>query len=421
MQHETTDPQRSTGGSFPEIHRFHESRVGDAARESGKRALEPEKDLSGDGRWEGRDAIRARTIIEAKNLEHFPDEIMLQSYMEGRLMYPKYNSYPYWVEELSAPEDLHDLEPSSLAGFYSNLADFINHRVDLINLLPRSRSAEEIRQQRKYLDDYASLITRKNGAFQELVSSGSYPDQKDFSRSFVFNNLNIRLGDRSYDLSRSWGWAGDLMSNIRVEGPLFVSHATEAMANQMVACAGKELPLHYGIYLNPRINQTFEVANWLSDAFENENLLVISEIMNRAFEVSQRHHTSWHRIEGITVYCNRYHANRVLEIILECFKRNYDSFKDRPSLKLATPIAPGIAVASQAGWDVMGYSFSANRANIIDEAWKDFLSQESYAASTVSHQSIYAFRQVLETRLRKEGINPRNISFNDSSVAYDIL
>ncbi|MYB40290.1 hypothetical protein F4X86_03450 [Candidatus Saccharibacteria bacterium] len=421
MQRESTDHRRSPGNEFPEIHRYHESRSGGTDHQQEGRAPTAEAGAGSDARAEARNAIRAKTIGEIENLEHFPSEQELSGYMELRLVYKRANSYLYWVEDLPSAEDRRDLEPAALADFYGGLADFISSRAALVDVSSGLRSPQEMDLLRGCLGDYSSRITQKAENFRELVSGGGYPSQQDFEKNFVFNGLNIKVGDKVRDLCHGLGWSGDLMSNIDVR-PLFVSYWTEAMAHQKVVFAGKTLPLHYRIYLNPELSRTLEIAGRLSDAFEHENLHVMHEIMNRPYNVAQyRGRIGGVRTEGITVYCNRYHANRALEIILECFEDNYDFFKDRPTPKLATPVAPGVAVASHEGFETMGYSFDSHRSNIITDAWEDFASQNGGMAMTVSHQSIHAFRQVLETEFRKHRINPRNIAFRDSSASGDIL
>ena len=412
MQRESTYYNRPLlGDEPPEIHRFHESRLAGAGRAQEAGAVV----------GEARNAIRATTISEVENLEHFPSDQELLDYMQARLVYKQGGIHEYWVYAPATVEDRRDLELPALAGFYGSLADFIESRVGLVDISPEPRSALELGLLQDCLDSYSARIAQKVSSFCELAERGDYPSWKDFQKDFVFDGLNIRLKSKVHDLCRDAGWPAGLMSNIHT-GCRFIRYWTEAMAHQKVVAAGKELPLHYRIYLNPTISKTPEIAGQLSDAFERENLHVINEIMNRPYDFCQRQgRISGVGTEGITVYCNKYHANGALAIILKCFESNYDLFEGRPCHRLATPVAPGIAVTAHEGFETTGYSYDFHRSNIIADAWEDFSAQHADMASTVPHQAVHAFKQVLEAEFRKHQINPRNISFKDSSVASDIL
>ena len=430
MQGESTDPRRLPGNSFPEIHRFHESPVGSTGSKQEKLVPTTEAGIHGDIRQEARKAIRARTISEIENLEHFPSDEDLLRYMQLRQTNPDASSYKYWVQYEPTSHDRHDLELPAIADFYSGLADFIKSKIKPVRLPGYQHSQAKEDDLRKSLDDYRLRIEQKEQSFRNLVNQGIYPDMKyPAGNDFIFSGLFIEAAGRMHDLSKRT-WAGDLISNIGVDRK-FVYYATENMSNQFVTFADRELPVHHRIYLNPKISRTIEVAGQLSDALDAENLQAMYKIMNRAQEATRKKGQVLEiRSEGIVVYCNKYHTNRVLEIILECFESNYEAFKDRLAPKLATDIAPGIAVATEEGlskrysfkrYSFKRYSFNGHRAAIISDAWGIFKQQESLI-STISHQDLGLFKQILQGQFRRYHVDPRNISFHDlSASSYDIL
>lgn len=368
-----------------------------------------------------RKVVRADKISDIRHLEHFPSDQELAGYIQLRQVYKDADDHLYWVEEMPTTADRRDLELPAVADFYHQLAEFTESRVGLVDVSAKRRSQGERDSIEGCLDTYSTLILRKERAYRELLQQGVLPDPAGFEQNFLFDGLNIKEGNQIHDLSQVGAQADGLISNICVSRS-FVRYATEATANQLLHVPANNSPLRYRIYLNPRISRMLEIAGQLADGFDHEDLQVACQIINRAWEVSRkRGQILGVGTEGMVVYCNEHQIDRVLEVILECFEHNYEAFQDRSHPTLATPIAPGIAIASGEGFDTAKYSFNTHRSTIIAAAWEDFESQQDGLASTVSHQSIYAFKQVLTEVFRRHDIDPHNISFNDPAASYDII
>lgn len=349
-------------------------------------------------------SIRAETIEAAQNLANFPTAQELEDYMGWRLRYPDARDYRYWISDPVSVADYLDLEPPARANLHGDMADFISSKIKIT----RHPEASDKRADNYLLENYKGDILRKSADVQALIAAGD--PLGDFSQRSEFGNLNLQYTrGGSCDLTRNIYVEGGMlaMSNILLSRT-FVRHLTPAVIDSCLTRA--EWPaMDYRVYLNPRLSRAGAAATELTTIWDRQNLPAITKILNRVAETAGQRRVRSVRNEGMVVYCDRESIDRLLTAALDYYNRNASDFSDRRTPKLATQIAPGLAVATNEG--LSGRSFNSHRSAIFESAWIEFQSGRPDSAAQIVLKDVEVFRGILLEKLHENGVYLRNISF----------
>ena len=364
--------------------------------------------------------IKATTFEQARDLQNSVDEHVLEDYLYWQITHPNAESYSYWCSDTPSKRDFEFLTPLGGAVFYNQLNNLVQEKTQILQSPHCQHSEEQRVTLERVLDNYRQQLSHKSEIFQQKVITGEYPDKRD--ELFNLNGLKVSLDQQEHDLSRSYaeivdGW----LSNVVTYNHSFVEYASTEFVNQhyFQKRDGKPrrfTPATHHIYLNPDPEYAIPVAKALIERFEHPSnpLPVHMKIFNRSIEAGKKH-LLLVRSEGIVIYTHEEDTNAVLEAVMRsCYMQYYLAFAQRATTKLATPVAEGIAIASQEGYNSEEISFLGHRSQLFNDAWQEFkYYREINHSATVTQQDIQVFRQCLSDVLGKNNIDPHNIAFPD--------
>lgn len=332
---------------------------------------------------EMRSSIRAWDLESIKKLNNFPDETLIEDFLFWRNSHPKSNVYKFVISLPSWEKNRQGL--NSLLGFrlQNELINFIKSEVKLFKPDFIENSVEYAQKEARELNDYHLYLNSKSTELREYIETHhSYP----YNENWTVLHLE-----------------GLPVSNIVNSGKSFIVHFTESVLEKY-----SREKISERIYLNPRAENSIQIASQLVKEFEASNLAVQTKILNRAIDVSRKDSCEI-RSEAIVVYSCPSETNQVLNKVLNCYMQNYQAFKYQPVTKLATKIAPGISVSTNQGFSSREESFNVHRAKMFSDAWDQL--QPMRSSRGITYEDMSNFEILLKESCRKNGVNINNIAF----------
>ena len=208
----------------------------------------------------------------------------------------------------------------------------------------------------------------------------------------------------------------DVRPNFKIQrqlGGVFIMAYTNKRVCEKLA--GQEQLLDRRIYLNPDLEAAPLVFEKLLQVANKEDISLQIKMWQRAPEVASAHLKSLKGIpeehlrgDGIVVYVNHQDADKFLKQTLAIAGCNDGIFKGRHTSRIPCRIVDGIAIGDEP--QVPGYSLTSHRAKILEDA------------ATIVRQSgkqgveAYDLFRAATRRISEEnGVNPRNIAFNQEN------
>ncbi len=372
--------------------------------------------------------FRASSFEEAEKISRGFSEDFVMNLLNEVLTNPEGEAtvLKVFLDKVPATQDDYEAaqKPGTLADIHSQI------RAMIADNLKIAVSGELGRGERKLLVDARTRYQQElrdgdpdGREFFSKVAAGAHARGQDIQ----FEGLPIPIpGEpRPINILSTDGKVRGVRPNIRFQEEVsgqFIHWSSDSYAKAKAEGRNQNTEMTKRIYLNPRPEDSVKVFSALMKAANESGLTVHGKMLDRAMELCQdtqraaRGEKISLRADGIVLYASDAEADKILELVKALPEDLQEAFVGRPSPKIPTQIAEGIALGSEPTTDAPE-SLTSHRTKALEEAGSRTLQRLGLAeGQKVPPQLKVQAHRIFLAEFKKLApdydINPDNFSFN---------
>lgn len=309
------------------------------------------------------------------------------------------------------PEVLGQMHKEAMQMIIDNLSVGVTGLTEQEKTHITQRKAEYIDRLKQDSDTWVELV-------KQIATSKQISD--NFTSTAEYRGFIITTNSGEMDISE---FTGNKMPNVRPNirmqreiTELFIHWETDKFNTSKLE--GQEVKLSKRIYLNPKTINAVQIFTKLMHSLNEAGIFAQGKVLDRSYELAGQMLASSAkpiRADAIVLVVDESEADRVLEMTLSLYTENPDVFTGRPTPKIPTRIAEGIAVGDEPRAE--GKSLTAHRAEVIQEAimeTKANLGLESWEKIPKDEvkAAMDTFQAVFLEVTKKHKVDQNNLAFN---------
>lgn len=371
----------------------------------------------------GNPEIVARTFAEAKaRPKGFSDEF-ITGLLTGTLKSPDGTNAMFvkvYLDQVMSDQEEFELShtPDRLADMHDGMVDMIsdNLKIGIVDGDEKTRSYFVSKKQQ-----YLERLRADSKKTRDMLVKYKAGDIRAFNPAYAeYHGLTINTAEGEIDVSGMGSKkVKGVRPNIRIQRELanqFIHWETDQMMRDVQGGHYPELAKR--IYLNPKTSNSVQIFTELMQTLNSKGLSAKGKVLDRSYELMGQMGSEKPqpiRADEIVLYMQEGDADGVLETVLSKYSEKPELFADRPTPKVPTKIAPGIAVGDEPA--VEGASLTSHRADVIEAAASKTKSKLGMSFGDAidpskSGLALSEFRKTFKEIAVENNINPNNMAFN---------